>query len=290
MPLKFNITTENLKKLIDTHMGPELLKENNSWEVLESPLSGRGIFAVREIAAGEVILRDIALTVGPTNSSTQTICVVCYKHLEGNDPDIMCKNGCTLPLCGDCSNVSTHSTECELFRRWKPKETTKISPQLLRFVSIVRCLFLSDTQRRLLLALQANNDKYYVKELEKVAAGFTNFPSDRELLEYFQFSIAAFNTNAFEGNCHQQMEQQTAGRVRALFPLASLMNHQCTPNADHYFENPQTLVIYATRRIERGEEIVTSYTKLLWSSLMRKMFLKMTKHFECCCPRCLDPT
>ncbi|XP_058977792.1 SET domain-containing protein SmydA-8 isoform X3 [Musca domestica] len=289
MPLKFNISTPNLAKLIKLHLGPEILKNNNAWEILESPLSGRGIFAVRDIDAGEVILSDIALTTGPTSTSHQHICCVCYKTLEDIDRDIQCKNGCSLPLCELCSNGSSHSTECELFRRWKPKEPTQIIPQLLRFVSIVRCLFLGDTQRKLLLALQANNDKYYANELQKVAQCFANFPSDREMLEYFQYSIAAFNTNAFEGSCdRQQMENR--GRVRALFPLASLLNHQCTPNADHYFDSPETLVIIATRPISKGEEIVTSYTKLLWSTLMRKMFLKMTKHFECCCPRCVDPS
>ncbi|XP_073833646.1 SET and MYND domain containing, arthropod-specific, member 8 isoform X2 [Musca autumnalis] len=289
MPLKFNISTQNLSKLIKLHLETELLEQNTSWQVLESPLSGRGIFAVRDIAVGEVILRDRALAAGPSSNLKQSICSVCYKVLEGNGPDSMCKNGCTLPVCDVCSAGNTHSTECELFRRWKPKDQTQINSHLLRLVSIVRCLFLSQTQRQLLLALQANNDKYYTLELQKAAACFENFPNDREMLEYFQYSIAAFNTNAFEGASGQQSGEHRA-QVRALFPLASLFNHQCTPNTDHYFENPQTLVITATRPIRQGEEIVTSYTKLLWSTMMRKMFLKMTKHFECCCPRCMDPT
>ncbi|EDW43951.1 GM18905 [Drosophila sechellia] len=33
-----------------------------------------------------------------------------------------------------------------------------------------------------------------------------------------------------------------------------------------------------------------SYAKLLWSTLARKIFLGMTKHFICKCVRCQDPT
>ncbi|TMW44033.1 hypothetical protein DOY81_010886, partial [Sarcophaga bullata] len=78
--------------------------------------------------------------------------------------------------------------------------------------------------------------------------------------------------------------------IRALFPLAGLLNHLCTPNANHHFENGETIVISAARPIAKGEEIVTSYTKLLWSTMARKVFLAMTKHFMCNCDRCLDPT
>uniref|UniRef100_A0A1I8N6M1 SET domain-containing protein n=1 Tax=Musca domestica TaxID=7370 RepID=A0A1I8N6M1_MUSDO len=295
MSLKPNISTPELAKLINVHLGEKYLKETPSWKVLDSPISGRGIFAARDIAAGEVILRDRALVVGPRGtkeSSNQNpdACVVCYKPLEvnGNESQIMCKNGCTLPLCDSCSQGNRHSTECELFRRWKPKDPKKVIPHILRLVSIVRCFFLNDAQRKLFLSLQPHSDKYYMLELQRAVACFENFPKDREMLEYFYHSVCVFNTNAFDGGSREMGEEEV--RVRALFPLAAMLNHQCSPNADHHFENPETIVITAVRPIKGGEEIVTSYTKLLWGTMTRRMFLKMTKHFECCCERCMDPT
>ncbi|XP_073833648.1 SET and MYND domain containing, arthropod-specific, member 8 isoform X4 [Musca autumnalis] len=287
MSLKSNISTAELAMLINGHLGVEYLKETPAWQVFDSPISGRGIFAARDIAAGEVILRDSALIVGPRGTldsgNLKPSCIVCYKPLQGNDEsDVMCKNGCTLPVCDNCSQGSRHSTECELFRRWKPKDTAKLNSHALRLVSIVRCFFLNDMQRKLFLSLQPHSDKYYMLELQKAAACFEHFPKDREMLEYFYHSICVFNTNAFDAG--------SQGDVRALFPLAAMLNHQCTPNADHNFENPETIVITAVRPIRQGEEICISYTKVLWSTLTRKMFLKMTKHFECCCARCMDPT
>ncbi|XP_061394147.1 SET domain-containing protein SmydA-8-like [Musca vetustissima] len=287
MSLKSNISTVDLANLINAHLGSEYLKEQPSWQVFDSPISGRGIFASRDIAPGEVILKDRALVVGPRGtldtSNSKTSCVVCYRQLE-----VMCKNGCGLPICSECSQGNRHATECELFRRWKPKDATKINSHILRLVSIVRCFFLNDLQRKLFLSLQPHSDKYYMLELQKATACFEHFPKDREMLEYFYHSICVFNTNAFDGGSQKGFENE--GRVRALFPLAAMLNHQCRPNAEHHFENPETIVVTAVRPIKQGEEIVTSYTKLLWSTMTRKMFLKMTKHFECCCERCLDPT
>jgi len=68
------------------------------------------------------------------------------------------------------------------------------------------------------------------------------------------------------------------------------MNHECTPNASHYFENGRLAVVRAARDIPKGGEITTTYTKILWGNLTRNIFLKMTKHFACDCVRCHDNT
>uniref|UniRef100_A0A1I8PSV0 SET domain-containing protein n=1 Tax=Stomoxys calcitrans TaxID=35570 RepID=A0A1I8PSV0_STOCA len=285
-----SISTAELAEKINKHLGLKFEDKNSAWSVLDSPISGRGVFAARDIAPGEIILRDTALLAGPkaSDASILNICVVCCALLQESDHEkIMCPKGCAMPVCNTCADSETHATECELLRHWKPKDGKNINFHCVRLISIVRCFFLGDLQRQLLYALQANSDKYYRAELQKAMAGFEQFPKDRKMLEYFYRTICIFNTNSFEGDCKVNGAEV---RVRALFPLASLINHQCTPNADHYFENAQTIIITATRPIKQGEEIVTSYTKLLWSTLTRKMFLFMTKHFMCSCQRCLDPT
>lgn len=289
MCLKIKIETSELSKLIDLYLGPNLLDKTPAWQIFDSPISGRGVFAARDIAAGEIILRDQALLAGPraNDTSSLTSCIVCYCPLEGDDQQIMCPKGCTLPVCNKCSDSKRHLIECELFRKWKPKDNSKINLHALRIVTILRCFCLGDLEHKLLYALQANTDKYYMAELKRAADCFEEFPKDRQMLDFFYHTICVFNTNAFEGRSKVEGHEV---RVRALFPLAGLVNHQCTPNANHHFEDTETIVITATRPIKQGEEIVTSYTKLFWSTLTRKMFLVMTKHFSCSCQRCLDPT
>ncbi|XP_073833647.1 SET and MYND domain containing, arthropod-specific, member 8 isoform X3 [Musca autumnalis] len=289
MSLKFNTSIEELSQLINLHLGEKFLEQDPAWQVLDSPISGRGLFARRDINTGDVILREPALLAGPkANQSTNiNTCSVCYCHLEGSDQEIMCKNGCTIPVCDACCNSQRHVGECKVFRKWKPKVTDKVNRPALRIVSIIRCLFLNENQHKLLYALQANPDKYYKTEVQMAAACFEEFTHNPDILNYFFRTICAFNTNAFEGNSCVQGHEVL---IRALFPVAGLMNHQCTPNANHHFESGETIVITAARPIKQGEEIVTSYSKLLWSTLARNSFMKLTKQFECSCSRCLDPT
>ncbi|XP_075158480.1 SET and MYND domain containing, arthropod-specific, member 8 isoform X4 [Haematobia irritans] len=283
------LSTPELAECINEHLGPKLLENNRCWKILDSPLSGRGVFAARDISPGEEILRDVALLAGPKVSDATNLntCIVCCTQLQGQDEEIMCTKGCTMPICSKCNDSQRHSKECELLRHWKPKDTKKLNFHCIRIISLVRCFFLGELQRKLLFTLQSNTDKFYRAELIKAADCFENFPRERDMLEHFYRTICIFNTNSFEGNC--RVDGNEVG-LRALFPLASLINHQCTPNASHHFENTETIVITATRPIRQGEEIVISYTKLLWGNLTRKMFLFMTKHFMCSCQRCLDPT
>lgn len=289
MSLSQKIPTQELSVLINKHL-EEFLEPDQAWQISDSPLSGRGLFARRNIAAGEIIFKDHALVSGPAAnlSAKLNTCCVCYCGLnDQSDKEILCKNGCSLPLCQKCTNSEKHEMECQLLRQWQPKDKTKVNIYVLRIISIIRCFSLNQLQRKILYSLQSHNDKYYKNELEQVAKCFEYFPKESDLWNDLYRIICIFNTNTFEGECcvagHESL-------VRALFPLAALLNHQCLPNALHHFENATTLVLTATRSIGEGEEIVTSYCKLLWSNLSRKLFLAMTKHFICACKRCLDPT
>lgn len=289
MSMKITASVEELAELINVHLGPEFLEENPAWKILDSPISGRGLFATRDINTGEVILREPALLAGPKAGQSVKLntCCVCYCLLEGSDSELMCPKGCTLPVCSTCTDSERHQMECKLFRKWKPKDASKISRPALRIVSIVRCLSLNEQQHKLLYALQANPDKYYKAEVQMASECFEDFIQIPDILNYFYRTICAFNTNAFEGNSRVDGHEVL---IRALFPLAGLMNHQCTPNANHHFDSGETIVITAARPIKQGEEIVTTYTKLLWSTLARNTFMVLTKQFMCSCPRCQDPT
>jgi hypothetical protein len=77
---------------------------------------------------------------------------------------------------------------------------------------------------------------------------------------------------------------------RGLFPMASIMNHSCSPNTAHNFGNSHQMTITASNTILVGEEITTTYVTLLLGTPARRNFLAKSKHFHCRCPRCKDPT
>ncbi|XP_036232017.2 SET domain-containing protein SmydA-8 isoform X2 [Bactrocera oleae] len=280
------IPTAEVAQLIDLHLS-DLLEQNPNWQVVDSPISGRGVFARRDIKRGELIFRERTLLNGPTASKDTVLntCAICFRLLD--EDKALCSAGCTLPICVACQQSGAHDMECKLFRYWVPKDTTRINPFALRILSVMRCYFLCPEKRRLLLAMQANPDKYYMREVQRAAECFENFPKDKQTLGFFYRTVSVYNTNAFEGRSNVDGHETS---VRALFALAGLMNHNCTPNVSHHFENAQTIVVTAARDIAQGEELTATYTKILWSTFARQLFLRGTKHFICSCKRCLDPT
>ncbi|KAH8397912.1 hypothetical protein KR222_006201 [Zaprionus bogoriensis] len=315
-------TPDQLARLIDVHLG-DLREELPNWTLAPSPVAGRGVFATRDIAAGELIFRERALVVGPTarKGSQLNTCVCCHRLLA--QKRFLCPHRCTLPVCGECADSEAHRNECAHFQRWMPKDLQEelakekleqqqqqgkqleqqleqqqqqqleidgdmVNPLSLRILTAVRVFYLSKEQRALVDAMQANAERGYRQEIIKAAQCFRKFPTtDKPFMDQLFRVVGVLNTNAFEAPCRVDRHETL---LRGLFPLTAIMNHECTPNASHYFENGRLAVVRAARAIPKGGEITTTYTKILWSNLTRGIFLKMTKYFVCNCDRCNDNT
>uniref|UniRef100_A0A1I8PSQ9 SET domain-containing protein n=1 Tax=Stomoxys calcitrans TaxID=35570 RepID=A0A1I8PSQ9_STOCA len=305
-------TPAELARLVDLHLS-DLRDPEPNWTIGPSPMAGRGVFATRDIQQGEIIFRERPLVLGPTarKGSILNTCVCCHKLLAVKD--FLCKNNCTLPVCDKCSNSEQHRSECQLFQQWKPKDLQinagnnnnsnnshasngnkdgddccPVNTMSLRILTAVRVFFLHPDQIALVEAMQANDDKGYRGEIIKAAQCFRNFPTtDKPFMDRLFRVVGVLNTNAFEAPCRMGDHEIL---LRGLFPLTAVMNHECTPNASHYFDNGRLAVVRAARFIPQGGEVTTTYTKILWSNLTRCIFLKMTKNFMCDCVRCNDNT
>lgn len=296
-----------LTELITEHLG-DFAENSSNWHLCDSTISGRGLKATRDISVGEIIFRERALLSGPIslkNVTEKGMCCVCYHQFDENlqPPLKVCKNGCSLPVCESCTLTSQHIKECELFRSWQPKDPECVQNHTLRVLSAVRAFFLDDRQKELLQLMQANPDRFFQKDLERVSNYFVKpfFSAQsveedvnpnqqlKKALSFLGRTICVFNTNAFESRSKLK-GQDNEVTIKALFPLAALMNHCCVSNTSHYFENGIDIIVCAARSIAAGEEIFTSYTQTLWSNLARKGFLLLTKQFQCECNRCSDST
>lgn len=75
-----------------------------------------------------------------------------------------------------------------------------------------------------------------------------------------------------------------------LFPLTSMLNHDCNPNCYHYFviapNKVPRLVMRAMRDIQQGEEFVYNYVPLYESTSERQSKLVNAYGFTCVCTRC----
>ncbi|KAL6429681.1 hypothetical protein ACFW04_007537 [Cataglyphis niger] len=275
-------------ELLKTHLRENNLvqDESQTWTIKCSPLGGRGMFATRDIRAGELIFIDVPLLIGPRcYSKYRAMCVVCYKN---NCPLFPCDHGCGLPICStECENSMTHcQAECRLLREWMPLCGSSWSKDLLLAVLPIRGLTLSKEQRKLLYAFKCHSTFTRNYELELLKRNVNNLPSE-EQMEFMRHICEVFNTNSFEVVV---ATNEDCTSLRGLYPLGAFQNHCCVPNTRHHFDDHQRLYVSASLPIAAGEELTMSYTNLLLDTSSRRQFLKITKHFSCNCRRCSDPS
>ncbi|CAD7006252.1 unnamed protein product [Ceratitis capitata] len=113
----------------------------------------------------------------------------------------------------------------------------------------------------------------------KTVMGFSEW-SDEDVLRV----AARLDTNAFEVR-----QVATGQKLRAIYPNAAMISHDCVSNARHTFDAQMHILFIAKQKIAKGEIIATSYTQPLKCTLMRRQHLLQTKCFECTCKRCSDP-
>ncbi|KAL0099781.1 hypothetical protein PUN28_019890 [Cardiocondyla obscurior] len=284
---------------MEPHEAEELLKyhlrknnllpdESRSWTVNYSPLGGRGIFATRDIQAGELIFTDVPLLIGPRCcNKSLPMCVVCYKS---NCPLFPCDHGCGLPICSaECENSTLHiERECRFMREWVPNCGSSWSKDLLLAVVLVRSLTLSKEQRKLLYAFECHRNLTPNYEIDFLKKNVVHLPDD-EQMELMKRTCGVFNTNSFEVVVISSPDKDHTTSLRGLYPMGGFQNHCCVPNTRHHFDEQQKVYVSAALPIIAGEEITMSYTNLLWDTWRRRQFLNITKHFSCNCNRCSDP-
>lgn len=145
------------EELLKSHLRENKLLQDEqprSWIVDRSPLGGRGVFATRNIRAGELIFTDVPLLIGPRCCNKYLpMCVVCYKN---DCPLFPCDHGCGLPICSvECENSVVHvQGECRFLKGWTPTCGSTWSKDLLLAVVLIRSLTLSKEQRKLLYAFE----------------------------------------------------------------------------------------------------------------------------------------
>lgn len=76
-----------------------------------------------------------------------------------------------------------------------------------------------------------------------------------------------------------------------LYPTASLLEHNCTPNTSQTIDESDSfrVVFRAALEIPKEAHITSIYTHILWGTQARREHLQKTKYFSCICPRCRDP-
>lgn len=265
------------------------------YAVVESTELGRHWVATRDIAAGEVLLEERPLVVGP-KAGSQSVCLACYAPTTG----YKCST-CGWPVCGpQCEAAPAHrDAECPLIGgHYDSRRSAAYC-----FVMPLRCMLLlhqlDGCRAAEFRSLQSHlDDRLDTPLYHAYAVNVAAFVLDRLGLRSAGHShdhrsaleaAAVLDTNAFE------VRRPGGRKFRALYARASMMAHCCTPNTKHVFvgdeaEGQPAIRVVAAVPIARGCPVTATYTQTLWCTRDRRRHLSAAKCFECVCARCSDPT
>ncbi|CAH2067206.1 unnamed protein product, partial [Iphiclides podalirius] len=279
------LPTERFSQMVQLHLGLTDDNDNTKWIIAESPLGGRGLFATKDISSGEVLFVDHPLIYGPRSGAiVQRGCTVCYTLKS--DKFYKCQK-CSLLLCSEsCQNNSAHYNDCKIISGWRNKVPIEdVDDALLsRALTAIRALLLSDDQKQFMTSLQAHMLPQHGTEIKDLHQYFEIPPQDEQFMILASYVLDA---NAFQ--IATPYGKKEMGK-RGLYPVSSLMNHNCVPNTRYNYNEDLQMIVKAVKGIPRGSEIFTCYTGLMWGTPARRIHLHKTKHFLCKCERCADPT
>ena len=285
---------------------------NKKFNFLADDKKGRCLVATKPIRRGDTILIDDALLTAPASNSTP-VCPSCLFKIQGNnneDSTEKCPQ-CTIPICGrsECrpTYMRSHASECSIFSANKVNIdiTNYDNPNTIySTIGPIRLLELRQKsiknedglwnkilklpdhseERRKLRGGEWKMFQLDVVDLLRDRCFMKNEISEEEL----QRIIGIFVVNSVSLDANKQIQG------RALFPVFSMMNHDCLSNAKFQImadgtRNPKVCV-KARRDIDAEEEITIQYITSILGTHKRKKKLRSEYYFDCTCRRCKDVT
>lgn len=263
--------------------------ECSPYRVCQSADLGRYLEASRDITAGEVIIRDTPLIVGP-KQVTLPLCLGCFTPVDGS-------YSCTLcgwPLCGpECQKITLHYPECQLSRNRPIKvQVNKFMQvnQMYECITPLRCLWLKDNDPAKWAALSQMES-----HLERRMNTDVHEVNQANVVDFLQKYLRVLNFSEEEihrvcGVIDVNGFEIPGPNIIGLYGKACLLEHCCIPNSSRTFDPQLNIIIRATVDIAKGEHITTSYTDPMWGTSNRQLHLRTSKYFKCTCERCKDPT
>ncbi|CAB4398129.1 unnamed protein product [Rhizophagus irregularis] len=269
----------------------ETFLSQNGLSLVENENKFRSIITNKKIDIGKTIIISHPLISFPILTYNKIRCDQCLKKKENN-----------LQTCSKCQRVyycdrscqksswiSHHKLLCPLYKKSK----NNMDEEMLKRVTILIEKFFNNNNNN------NNNENYLfetflklmnhrteqsinnLKSFEKISnntyenLNFNKISKD-DLINY----LCVFYCNNF--NLH---DNQLFVYGEGTFPIGSLFNHSCRPNAIVMYDGA-VQIIKCIEVINVGEEINISYIDVALDRVTRKKMLQEKYFFECQCSRC----
>jgi hypothetical protein len=289
------------------------MQEN--WEVVNLGGRGRGLLARCDIAGGDKILQEVALSAVTVEEWSLGVCHQCFRMAA------------RFSRCADCKHVGWCSKECEIVGAATHHKGGDYS----------ECNALARLDTDILRDGDAALAKLFVKLLCRRAVELAGLVGDEEEGSKVERSMSVLESNAeavsedrmsdiamiaevvlealhpaarieqevleaymYAEQCNSFGIWGQSGRSQGklvgfgIFPGLCMFNHSCLPNvtiSQTVGGTIRTLTAHALAPVAAGEELCISYSeaKLLDDKSQRQAWLNKTYMFECACQLCRAP-
>lgn len=195
------------------------------YEIKSDPTKGNILVAKRDIQAGELILQDTHIVLGPKeHGNPKDHCISCFK---AKVPP--CSN-CELPFCHQGHCKESHQVECDnLFKHLKTEQL----PLRLALVAPYRLAWSMSTNEMVKSKLEPFMDH---EEARQALTGHQErIAQMRRMILALAPDLEPHLSRVF-GLLHVNALDVRNGLGRALFPTLSYVSHSCVPNSRHIMD------------------------------------------------------
>ncbi|XP_010538974.1 PREDICTED: histone-lysine N-methyltransferase ASHR1 [Tarenaya hassleriana] len=266
--------------------------QDRGLSVSNLPDKGRCLFTSRDFRPGEVILRQEPYVFVPSNGSKESRCDGCLTTIN-----LKKCSGCQVVwYCGSSCQKSEwklHRLECQALSRLDKDKRRSVTPTIRLMVKLYLKRKLQNEQvipmtitdnYGLVVALVSHMSEIDEKQIVLYAqmANLVNL-----ILQFPDINLKeiAENYSKFSCNAHTICDSELRPQGTGLFPLISIINHSCLPNAVLGFEG-RIAVVRAMVHIPKESEVTISYIETAGSTMTRQKALKEQYLFSCKCVRC----
>lgn len=257
------------------------------------PEKGRCLLTTKNFYPGEVILRQEPYVCVPNNSSTVSRCDGCF----ASESLKKCSACQVVWYCGSTCQKSEwklHRLECNALSRLEKEKRKAVTPSIRL---MVRLYLRRKLQNEMFIPTSVTDSYNFVEALvshlkdldEKQLVLYAQMANLVHLiLQWPEINLKeiAENFSKLACNAHTICDCELRPLGTGLYPVVSIINHSCLPNAVLIFEGKSS-VVRAVEHIPEGAEVSIAYIDTAGSTMTRQKALKEQYFFTCTCPRCI---
>ncbi|XP_022768227.1 histone-lysine N-methyltransferase ASHR1 isoform X2 [Durio zibethinus] len=257
------------------------------------PDKGRSLFATKDFYPGEIIISQEPFVCVPNNSLTESRCDGCFSKSNLKK----CSACQVVWYCGStCQKLEwkLHRLECQALAKLNKERRKSVTPTIRMMVKLYLRRKLQNENVIPVTAI----DNYNL--VEALVSHMSDI-DEKQLVLYAQMANLvklilerpdidikeiAENFSKFACNAHSICDSELRPLGTGLYPVVSIINHSCLPNAVLVFEG-RLAVVRAVQHIPKNSEVSISYVETAASTITRQNTLKEQYLFTCSCTRCI---